>query len=201
MTIKPFIDLEEDSDFDPQSRDYFTDFAQLPKPTTSLNALRIGTINDMCRIGEDAMVSPKMLVARRRHLDGLRVRVVGSSSGTQSHNNDSLSFEPNVARARANHISALGGQFNDFILHHNTRSQNMRHCAEDIREGVEVGNVDGMCFQRPVKNGNWTNDQLEATFSQLMMGSYTNSGTNLWNTHLVFAGPCYKENICRRRGK
>lgn len=61
-----------------------------------------------------------------------------SSSGTQSHSNDSLPLVPNVAKARVNHISAQGGHFNDFTLLHNTRSQNMLCCAEDIQESVKV---------------------------------------------------------------
>lgn len=78
----------------------------------------------MCGIGEGAMVSPKMLVARSHHLGGLRARVVGSSSGTQSHNEDGLPLVLNAARARANHISALRGHSNNFTLLHNTCSQN-----------------------------------------------------------------------------
>lgn len=99
----------------------------------------------MCGIEEGAMVSPKMLVARSHHLGGLRARVVGSSSGTQSHNDDGLPLGLNATKARTYHISALGGHPNNFTLLHNTCSQNTCHNAEDIQEGVEVGNVDGVC--------------------------------------------------------
>lgn len=70
---------------------------------------------------------------------------MGSFSGTQSHNNDGLPFGPNAARARMDHISALGEHSNDFTPLHNTRSQNTLLGVEDIRKGVENGNMDGIC--------------------------------------------------------
>ena len=88
---------------------------------------------------------PKMLVATSQHLDGLRTWVLGSPSGTQSHHNDGLPPGPNATRARAYHISALGAHSNDFTPLHNTRSQNTLLGVEDIRKGVENGNMDGIC--------------------------------------------------------
>ena len=70
MAIEPFIDLEEDSEIDHHSGDCFVDFAQLPEPTPNVNALRMRIVNDMHGIGEEAMTSHKMLVARRLHLGG-----------------------------------------------------------------------------------------------------------------------------------
>ena len=55
------------------------------------------------------MVSPKILVVRRRHLSDLRAWIVGSSSGTHPNNNNRLTHGPNATRARAYHISTLGG--------------------------------------------------------------------------------------------
>lgn len=37
-----------------------------------MNTLKIGIVNDMCGIGEDAMASPKMLLAKKMRLGGLR---------------------------------------------------------------------------------------------------------------------------------
>ena len=62
----------EDFGFDPRSGDCFANFAQFHEPTLNLNALRMGIVRNMCGIGEEAMASPKMLVAKRRHLGGLK---------------------------------------------------------------------------------------------------------------------------------
>lgn len=112
MAIEPFIDLKEDYeggedfdfDLDPCSRDCFVDYAQ--PVSQPLRALRMGIVNGMHGIGEEAMASPEMLVVRRQHLGGLRARMVGSSSRVQAHNNDGLPLGPNVTRATINHISA-----------------------------------------------------------------------------------------------
>lgn len=117
-----------------------------------------------------------MLVARSQHLGGLRARVVGSPSGIQSHNNDGLPPRPNATRARADDINAPGTHSNSFTPFLNTRSQNTHRGAEDIRVGVEVGNIDGTCSERLVeklsKNRNWTNDQLEATLHAVDDGAF-----------------------------
>ena len=107
------------------------------------------------------MVSPEILVARSQYLSDLRAWIVGSPSGTQSNNNDGLPHGPNATSARADHISTLGGHSNDFIPLCNIHSQNMCHNVKGIREGVKVANVDGICYECPIKKlrkkrGSWT---------------------------------------------
>lgn len=92
------------------------------------------------------MVSPKMLVARSQYLGGLRARMVGSSSRTQSHNDDGLPPRPNAAMARANDNIAL--RSHSMTLPRFTTRVGVR---EDIQEGVEVGNVNGVCSKCLVK--------------------------------------------------
>jgi hypothetical protein len=61
---------------------------------------------------------------------------MGSSSGTQSHDNDGLPHGPNATKARADRICALGDHSNDFTSLHNPCFQNTCHGVEDIQEGV-----------------------------------------------------------------
>lgn len=72
---------------------------------------RMVTFNEMCGIREDAMVSPKILVARSEHLSDPRAWIVGSPSRTQSSNNDGLPHGPNATRASADRVNTLGGAF------------------------------------------------------------------------------------------
>ena len=77
----------------------------------------------------------------------------------------------------------------------------------DIEEGIEVGNTDGICYKCPVKktflkNGNQTNDLLEATFLVVNDGAtietvaqiYGIPITSLWD-HVT------KKTIGRKCGK
>ena len=149
--IESFIDLEEeesgdDSDFDPRSGDYFTDFAQLPESSPQFNSLIRENISDVGGIKEGAMAFPEMLVARGRRLGGLvRARVVGSSSGIQIHN-DGLPPGPNASRARADHTMASRGHAFGVTPFHNTLTQNTRQEQGDIPESVDVNTMNGTCL-------------------------------------------------------
>ena len=90
---------------------------------------------------------------------------MGSSSGTQSNDNDGLPYEPNATSAKAYHISALEGQYDDVTLPHNKHWHNTCKELEHIREDVDLGIMNGIyseCTCRKfMKIGNWMDEQLE----------------------------------------